>query len=85
MKRFEQDLVRMNENIEFRKVNDKFLTTLDNDLQKIKSSPNVYMFADKSRNIYESPPDVYDKILKESITKTYKLGSDNMIDNINYE
>jgi hypothetical protein len=84
MKHFEQDLVRMIENIEFRKVNDKFLTTLDNDLQKIKSSPNVYMF--KSRNIYESPPDVYDKILKENITKTYKLGSDDMIDDIiNYE
>ena len=85
MKRFEQDLARMIENIEFRKVNDKFLTTLDNDLQKIKSSPNVYMFADKSRNIYESPPDVYDKTLKENITKTYKLGSDDMIDDINYE
>lgn len=43
------------------------------------------MFADKSRNIYESPPDVYDKTLKENITKTYKLGSDDMIDDINYE
>ena len=62
----------MIENIEFRKVNDKFLTTLDNDLQKIKSSPNVYMFADQSRNIYESPPDVYDKTLKENITQTWQ-------------
>jgi len=42
MKNFEEDVVHMIENIKFRNVNDKFLYTLDNDLRKIKSSPNVF-------------------------------------------
>ena len=41
MKNFEDDLVTMMENIEFRNVSSQFLSNLDNDLKKIKSSENV--------------------------------------------
>jgi hypothetical protein len=40
MKAFEEDLINMIENIQFRKVTDTFLDNLDNDLKKVKSSPN---------------------------------------------
>ena len=85
MKSFEESLVRMIEKIEFRKVDDEFLSTLDNDLRKIKSTPNVFVFADKTRNIYETTPENYNKILKENITKTYKQGEADTVDEINSE
>ena len=43
------------------------------------------MFADKLRNIYECTPTDYEKILKDNVTKTYKIGSENMINDINSE
>ena len=43
----------------------------------------MYIFADKTRNLYEATPDQYDKILKYNITKSYKLGETNMLNNVN--
>ena len=48
MKAFEDDLVNMMENIQFRNVSDEFLNNLDNDLKTVKTSPNVFVFADKT-------------------------------------
>ena len=42
-------------------------------------------FADKTSNVYETTPEVYNKLLAENITKTYKIGNVNMTDNINEE
>ena len=39
------------------------------DIRKLISSKNVYVFADKTTNIYEVPPDEYKKLLKENISK----------------
>ena len=73
MKAFEEDLINMMENIQFRKVTDTFLDNLNNDLKKVKSSPNVLVFADKTRNVYETSADNYNKILNGNVTKTYKV------------
>jgi hypothetical protein len=43
------------------------------------------VFADKTKNIYETTPENYDKILRENITKTYKLSDENIMDTINEE
>ena len=51
MKGFEEDLVLMVERLRFREVNDPFLTKIDNDLKKVNSSSNMYIFADKTRNL----------------------------------
>ena len=83
MKGFEEDLVLMVERLRFREVNDPFLTKIDNDLRKVNPSSNMYIFADKTRNLYETTPDQYDKILKDNITKSYKLGETNMLNNVN--
>ena len=71
MKAFEDDLAHMMENIQFRNVSNPFLNEMDNDLKKIKSSPNIFVFADKTRNIYETSAENYNKILKENVTKSY--------------
>jgi len=54
-------------------------------MQKVNSSENVFIFADKTRNLYEVSPSTYHKLLTENITKSYKAGTDDIIDNINEE
>ena len=51
MKAFEDDLVNMMENIQFRNVSDKFLYNLDNDLKKVKTSPNVCFCGQNQKRI----------------------------------
>ena len=83
MKGFEEDLVLMVERLRFREVHDPFLTKINNDLKKVNSSTNMYILAVKTRTLYETTPDQYDKILKDNITKSYKLGETNMLNNVN--
>ena len=54
-------------------------------IKKIKSSQNVYILADKTKNIYESSPENYNKIVKENVTKTYKLAEHDVLEDINFE
>ena len=83
MKAFEDDLAHMMENIQFRNVSNPFLNEMDNDLKKIKSSPNIFVFADKTRNIYETSAENYNKILKENVTKSYKVSTNDVLEDIN--
>jgi hypothetical protein len=85
MKKFENDLIDMIETIKFKKVNDQFLDKLSEEVKKVNTSNNVFVFADKTKNIYETTPENYNKILRESITKTYKLSDENIMDTINEE
>ena len=71
MKPFEGDLFNLIENITFRNARNEFQESLANDLKKINSSPNIFVFADKTRNIYGTPLDTYDKLMHDNITKTY--------------
>ena len=83
LRKAEDDLAIMMENIQFRKVSNEFLDNLNNDLRKVKSSPNVFVFADKTRNVYETSPENYRKIVTENITKTYKIAEHGVLDDIN--
>ena len=55
------------------------------DLKKTNSSDKIFVFADKTRNIYETSLDTYNKLLHDNITKTYKHGSEDNISEINNE
>ena len=76
LKPFEDDLLRMVESIQYRKVSSSFQSTLRQDVNKIKSSEKVVAFADKTRNLYEMEKDQYEKLLRENITKCYKKTED---------
>ena len=76
MKPFENDVINLIENIKFRTAENQFQKSLANDLKKINSSPNIFVFADKTRNIYETSLDAYNKLMHDNITKTYKHGSE---------
>ena len=85
LKPFEDDLAKLLENVKFRNVNDEFIKTLEKDKRKINSSKNVFIFADKTRNIYEMEAKSYDKLLTENVTKTYKHAENDTFQNIEKE
>ena len=82
---FEKDLLDTVKNIKFRKITDTFQAQLKNDVKKIKESPNILTFADKSSNIYDLKPEDYEKFLQENITKQYKKASTKNVHEINCE
>ena len=85
LKGFEDDLTHMINTVSFRKVNDPFLNTVTEGIKKINTSKNVFVFADKTQNIYEVPPSTYTKLLTENITKTYKTENEDITEEINKE
>ena len=58
--------------VQFRRVNNDFQKRLRNDIRSIHSSKKVFVFADKTRNIYEMEKSHYEKLLTDNITKSYK-------------
>ena len=85
LKAFEEDVLKIIENIKFRDTKNNFQETLASDLKKINTSENMFVFADKTRNIYETSLETYNKLLHDNITKTYKRGSEDNISEINSE
>ena len=60
---FEKDLLDMIKSLKFRNFQDDFQSKIKHDILKIKSSPNVFVFADKTTNLYEIPPNDYKRLL----------------------
>ncbi len=85
MKDFEEDLIHLISNVKFRNVNNPFLNQISEDTRKVNDSKNIFVFADKSTNVYEMSPEHYNKLLSENITKSYKSSSDDVYDSINEE
>ena len=52
---------------------------------KKKQSPNVFVFADKTSNIYEMPEQQHKKLLHNNVTKTYKKAPPKLETSINLE
>ena len=73
------------QSIKFKSVRNNFWSTLREDLNNIKSSRNLLMFADKTTNLYEMPPDQYKTLLNNDITKTYRKVDSNAKWNIDKE
>ena len=82
---FENGLYDMVRSIEFKSVRNNFQSTLSEELNKIKSSRNLLVFAEKTTNLYEMPPDQYKMLLNNNITKTYCKADSNAKQNIDKE
>ena len=85
LRSFEEDMSRMIENIKFRKVDNCFQKKLRQDIQTLKKSDKLYIPADKTRNFYKLDTDEYHKLLRENITKSYKIADENAYNSINSE
>ena len=83
MKDFENNLLKLIENIPFRTVSDKFLNKLNEDINKILSSDKLFASADKTQNYYKITKE--NKILHDNITKIYKKMQSSLPKKINME
>ena len=82
---FENDMLRLIESIEFRRVSDPFQDALAKDIRDMKQSADIIVRADKTRNLYKVPVAQYDKLLHDNVTKFYKSAPDSLYEDINSE
>ena len=71
--------------IKSRKLKDGFQIKIKKDISKIKKSPNMSIFPDKTNNVYEIPAEEDEKLLKSNITKTYKKLPPKLLSSINLD
>ena len=65
-------MVEMIKNLEFEQVHNEFQSFLNNDVREIHRSNNLFISADKSRNIYRINKTRYEQPIHDNVTKTYK-------------
>ena len=82
---FESDIYNLIRSVEFRRQSNDFLDKLNKDTKSIKESHKVFIFADKSSNIYKMEAEQYTKLLDRSITADYRKIGKETIDEINHE
>ena len=61
---FEKDPLDTIKSIKFININKKFQNSIKADIRKVKASPNLFIPADKTANMYELSPTEYKKLLK---------------------
>jgi len=83
LRAFEDDVARLIE--KFRDVNNEFMKESERDKKTIKSSTNIFVPADKTRNYYEMQPSDDAKLLRENITKSYKHTQEHIATSITEE
>ena len=81
----EKDLFELAKTVKFGNRNDKFQNEIKDDINKIKSSLNVLIAADRTTNMYELTPKEYKKLLRNNVTKTYRKAPPRLEKTINLE
>ena len=77
LRQFEEDLIDLISNIEFRKHIPPFQRKLLSDVKKINKSDKLFVPADKSANVYEVEMKTYTDLLESSIQADYKKYKNN--------
>ena len=80
---FERDLWDLVNKIKFRKVSSNFQNQLNEDIKAIKKSKKIFVFADKTSNIFQIEKDEYKKLTTDAITSAYKKVSDKISNKVN--
>ena len=84
MAQFENDLLLLIKNLEFKKVRNEFQMRLRDDIKEIEASNKMFVSADKWRYIYKMEKDEYKKLLRDNITKTYEKSNGKKFRDINF-
>ena len=71
--RFESDMYGLISNLQYHRSNNPFQKKMQEDLKKLKNSPNIVVEADKTNNIYLVKPSEYKKLVIDNITQSYKI------------
>ena len=85
LKSFEDDMAKLIGNIQFRKPSDSFHRSLQKDAEYIRGSQDIFVAADKTKNIYRMGTAQYEWVLQENITRHYKIAEEYAYDKINKE
>ena len=85
LEQFENELYGMVTNIKFRKYSNSLMEKMREDLEQIESSDCVFVFADKTLNMYKMKTEQYNKLLIENVTSKYEKAADNMIEKMDRE
>ena len=80
---FENDRIDIIKNLEFKRVNNEFQSNLRNDIRQIGESNNLFVSADKSRNICKVSKASYERIMYQNVAKTYNKCNTNKSNAIN--
>ena len=82
---FENDLHDLVLSVQFEPQRNSFQKQLKKDVRRIQDSPHLLVPADKTTNLYEVSKERYEKLLHESVTKTYRKADDNAKHDIDSE
>ena len=82
---FENDLYNLAQSVRFRRVSNPLQDKLAKDLQTIHASPDLFVSADKTTNLYKVNTDDYNKLLHDNISAKYRKSNDNTQREINLE
>ena len=85
LKPFEDDLYNLIANLEFNEYRSGFQRKMAEAVDYINKSNKVFMFGDKTTNIYEVSPETHDKLLLDNITKDYVQVANSKVDEVNDE
>ena len=85
LEHFGKDLINIINNVKFTNNKNSFQKKLRTDITEIKNSRNIYVFADKTNNVYRMPTSEHNKLLKENVTKTYLKAPEKLQNTINLE
>ena len=80
---FKNDMMEMIKNLEFEQVHNEFQSILNNDIKEIHRSNNLFISADKSRNICRINKTRYEQPMHDNVTKTYKKCNNDKTKTIN--
>ena len=72
-------------NLKYKPVNNTFQNDLKQEINNIKSSDKIKVFADKTKNIYHVPVNDYKKRVLDTVTQEYEKCAPSKIKNVNAE
>ena len=70
---FENDVMNVIKNLEFKRVNSKFQSNLRNDIRQIRRSNNLFISEHKSRNICKVSKASYERMMHECYKNIQKM------------
>jgi len=85
MRAFEDGVITIIKNIEYKDVKCQFQQDLKKDISSIKNEDRLLVKADKSVNFYKLDATEYNRLLDDNITKTYKKADKKKLNVINEE
>ena len=85
LKNFENDLIKMAQNIEFRKFENNLQKNLSNICESMDKEPKLIIPADKTSNFYKLDMAQYEDLRSKDVQKSYKKEKKQTFDRINKE